>query len=340
MSLTGTLGIDVTFVPNGRASVNFAPARKVPTDRLFAGLAPGEAADRMPLLFPLCSNAHAAVLLTAANMAEGRPCSAETDRIRSLLIAGEALREHSVRILNDWAVMQGREPDVAALRRVNDVFRHMQAVLSSRLVSQNAAMLDEDAAMRCAIALAVSATQAVFPQGAGVAGMGLNGAGGSVSQSIAAAMIRQAGEGPVDWGRPEQDDGTALGRHRHDPRVTGPEAKRRVLARLVEVEALCRFLDGRGANPLCLHAEKTGPQAARVSAEVARGRLVHEVEMRDGKIAAIQIGAPTSANFASGGAAETAIAALRTDDLARFDWLVRLIVLEVDPCVTHDVRVS
>lgn len=93
----------------------------------------------------------------------------------------------------------------------------------------------------------------------------------------------------------------------------------------------------RGAQP-GRRAARDG-RAGVGEVEAARGRLVHAVQLGDGKVHHYRILAPTEWNFHPEGAAANGLARLARraqDDGAS---LARLFVTAVDPCVGADVRV-
>jgi coenzyme F420-reducing hydrogenase alpha subunit len=76
------------------------------------------------------------------------------------------------------------------------------------------------------------------------------------------------------------------------------------------------------------------------SAEAARGRLVHAVEVADGLVRRYRILAPTEWNFHPEGAAARGLAQIANSAPAQREWLARLFITAVDPCVGYDLRLS
>lgn len=328
MSLAGTLRIDIGFSSDAAPIVRFEQPRPIPVERLFAGLAPAEAASRARLLFAICGNAHAVAMAMACEAAGHVEVPATVSIARAVLVACEALREHAARILSDWPKLVGDAPDLAGLRLVVDAFRAVEAMLGQAVHARHALTHTEmTQAAAAALALADTARRVILPNG--------------MPGASAERVIARIRDGETLDGSDAEDDGTVYGRWIGDPRLEGHGLERRVRARLLEVEVLCDWLTDTSTRcPLAMsaHVACTGQGVAEI--DVARGRLVHEVRLEGGVIADYRIAAPTTANFAPGGAAERAILALPLPDRESFEWLARLAILEVDPCVAHDVRIG
>ncbi|WP_293644146.1 nickel-dependent hydrogenase large subunit [Thiolapillus sp.] len=95
------------------------------------------------------------------------------------------------------------------------------------------------------------------------------------------------------------------------------------------------------ASPVGAHSPVHSLDTDRrvASIEAARGRLIHRVQIENGRIRHYQILAPTEWNFHPGGlAAQTlgSIASRRHDDI---DTLAHIMINVIDPCVGYDLRV-
>ena len=325
MSLTGTLRIGIELEGGSVASVQIEPADQVPVGRLLAGLTPDAASTRLKMLFSICGNAHAVAALMAGEAITGTAVSEQVQRTRSIIIAAEALREHTNRILFDWAQLCGLKPDIAALKTVSDAFRSVQGAAENRQ--------DISALAQTTFLLAKSVRLAMDPEKAN-------------NQSLAdchlpSHLIAKIRTGQITGAQNDPVDGTVYGRRWADPHVSGEGVERRVRARLIETEMLCDWLGNpEGTSPLNMSAIVCGSDRASVNVEVARGLLIHDMTMEGGHIKHYRISAPTTANFAPGGAAEAAIRSLAAVDRRSLEWLAKLSVLEVDPCVAHEVRIS
>jgi coenzyme F420-reducing hydrogenase alpha subunit len=88
--------------------------------------------------------------------------------------------------------------------------------------------------------------------------------------------------------------------------------------------------------PAAANATGTGSGTA----EAARGRLVHAVDIEDGLVRRYRILAPTEWNFHPEGAAARGLAAIALSAPSRREVLARLFITAVDPCVGYDLRLS
>ena len=97
--------------------------------RVLLGKTPEQVLDMVPLLFTLCGNAQAYAALLACRAALGMAAEPESDAARDMLVQLETLREHAWRILLDWPVLIGLDPDkkaLAALLKFDALFkRHL-----------------------------------------------------------------------------------------------------------------------------------------------------------------------------------------------------------------------
>ncbi|MCW5654890.1 hypothetical protein [Hydrogenophaga sp.] len=105
--------------------------------------------------------------------------------------------------------------------------------------------------------------------------------------------------------------------------------------RLAELVRLC--LPG-GDTWLGVGALCTGPRRGLAWVEMARGLLVHQVEVDpvSARVLACRVVAPTEWNFHPGGAVAQALAGL-PPDAARATGQVHLLVAAFDPCVPFDI---
>ena len=74
-------------------------------------------------------------------------------------------------------------------------------------------------------------------------------------------------------------------------------------------------------------------------AEAARGRLLHRVQLDDGKIVSYQILAPTEWNFHPQGVVARSLATLHGDH-ALIEQQARLLINAIDPCVSYQLSIA
>ncbi len=104
-----------------------------------------------------------------------------------------------------------------------------------------------------------------------------------------------------------------------------PQQLRDLLARLGSAET----------NPV----EEPASGHGLASTEAARGRLIHRVQLEDGKISRYQILAPTEWNFHPQGLIAQSLANIDATSDAQLEYLARLMINAIDPCVGFELRV-
>lgn len=343
-----------------------APARLVatrpPVARLFEGRSPDEVAGLMPLVFSICGEAQAIACDMACEAAAGIGADEglQTDRRRRIL--AEALREHLLRVLASWPAALAEAPDPIVLRAVA---RHVGAV--------------RDGAADAAEALAAFTTEAIFGGRTGcLDDESAFTAWASEGQSAAARLIRQVivsgwadsgaaetrflpavdGDGiasllaaadpePVWNGAPHET--TPLARMDRSPLIAALAARHgsgllvRLAARLVEIATMTADIATLARAPLerasgpPTRARADGIGVAQV--ETARGRLIHLVDVADGRVRRYRIVAPTDWNFHSAGPARQGLTALACDGRGALARRARLLIEAFDPCVAYLLKV-
>ncbi|WP_208246157.1 hypothetical protein WGT02_32525 (plasmid) [Rhizobium sp. T1470] len=298
-------------------------------------------ANRARLLFALCGNAHATAAISAAEAAMQSVPSPQARRARLQLVAAEALREHFFRFAVDWSAFLSEPPRTRALHRVAEMVTQIKARMGARLYwtgIEAQAMPHGD----LAALLARRVLSEVF--GDDDEPMASQTSIDAWTHKAATPAARMLGQAHQDGAQsidefPEQ---TVFGRWRDDPRLNGSEAAQRVLARLLEIDALGRGLanesDCEGVCNLIVNVNDDDGRIASAAIDVARGRLHHHIEIDDGKVTYCSISSPTGRNFEQGGAAEQAIRRIRTASRTSFERQARLLVMEIDPCVAYELR--
>jgi hypothetical protein len=116
----------------------------------------------------------------------------------------------------------------------------------------------------------------------------------------------------------------------------------RLVARLVEMARLAgelrALLRGESARPMTGNvALADGVGAGWV--ETARGRLLHRIELADGRVRDWRVLAPTEWNFHPEGPLAAGLSGTAVQDEVRLRRGVKLAVLALDPCVAYDLEV-
>lgn len=352
-----------------------APPATIRSSRpdLLSRLAPGRRADEMPGLlgavFTLCAAAHRLTASAALRAARGEPTGDPSTTAQTLRLT--TAREQILRISHDWPRLlreDGREDEGALLLRTCPLWRDDLApadrldalpgwIAHKWLGHAPADWLQRHDAdpIRWAERW-VEQTERFGTPGALVH---LLHRVGPLARALATpgTTLQPAG---IDWvtlGRAMADEPMFCARpHWHGRAAdSGPWSRRadtdagtaplhnsvwqRLIARLVEVLRLSLPPHVAGAHRLDHGALDLGGGAGLAWCEMARGLLVHRVQLdADGqRVQAWQVLAPTEWNFHPAGTLAHALATLREDDLGRRDAAARLLAVAFDPCVEFEV---
>ncbi|MEJ2058980.1 MAG: nickel-dependent hydrogenase large subunit [Gammaproteobacteria bacterium] len=118
----------------------------------------------------------------------------------------------------------------------------------------------------------------------------------------------------------------------------------RLTALLVELAMLPGRLDTLcapevDAMPALLQGSAVGEDAGIAQVEAARGRLIHRVAVRDGRVDTYQIVAPTEWNFHPEGALWQGLSGLRAADAEALRRQAALWITAIDPCVQYQLEI-
>ena len=332
-----------------------APPATIRSSRpdLLSRLAPGRRADEMPGLlgavFTLCAAAHRLTATAALRAARGESAGDPSTTAQTLRLT--TAREQILRISHDWPRLlreDGRGDEGALLLRTCPLWR------------DDLAPADRLDALPGWIAhkwLGHAPADWLQRHDADPTGWAERWVEQTERFGTPGASLQPAG---IDWatlGRAMSDEPTFCARPhwRGHAADTGPWSRRadtdagtapmhntvwqRLIARLVEVLRLSLPPHVAGAHPLDHGALDLGGGAGLAWCEMARGLLVHRVQLdADGqRVRAWQVLAPTEWNFHPAGTLAHALATLREDDPGRRDAAARLLAVAFDPCVEFEV---
>jgi hypothetical protein len=164
----------------------------------------------------------------------------------------------------------------------------------------------------------------------------------AIADRLAAADASAFVAHPLLAGTPHET--SALTRNEGHPLVAAAIARfgrgllARLVARLVEIARLPALL-------LCTAADREAPAALGegrgiAATETARGRLVHYVQVLEGRIADIRILAPTEWNFHPLGVVAESLRNLSAGPLDEVKRKAELIIETIDPCVGYELRLA
>ncbi len=357
MSLIGTLGVEINCNGGSITAVSFSTPRPVPINRLLGGRAPEEVPGIVGTLFPLCGLAQAACALSALEAARASEAPEGERSARAALVAAEALREHVARISVDWPDIIGETADGEAFAAMQKALGMLRTALfgDANPFATGVSVRQLNGNARQAVQHMEKATGRLlfgdlpdrwpaFSSGTAIEEWAKKGM--TPAARLLARLLVRSGQDVADEAA---EDGTPYGRyHGHATvaalRRTHGELAARVGARLIEVMTIIRALgdyaDGKAGPPVVISETTETLGTARARVDVARGALVHDVRLQDGRVADYRISAPTTANFAPGGAAERALLRIRAQERTEMEWRARLTVLELDPCVAYELRIT
>jgi len=297
--------------------------------QLLQGRPVAEAISLVPRLFSLCGVAQGAAARLATTAAQEGDCATIAEALRRE-VAREAIGEHLWRLLLDWPALSGRAQEKEEFLRWRKRLLAVKTPQEEALLAQDLLQwLPSLAEFPCS-ERAVTAPAQLLPwrDAAGWAAAGIDAA--------FAAKPTLAGQ-PAETG--------ALARRAENVAVSPLlTAGRRVAARLaarradlefltqalLEPSLLCGWLDGASAGD--------GVGVARV--ETARGLLLHLTQVKDGRVEAYVIVAPTEWNFHPQGAFVGEIVGSPAATRDEAEMLARRLTLSLDPCVSYEVVVE
>jgi hypothetical protein len=280
-----------------------------------------EAIALVPRLFSLCGVAQGAAARLATAAAQGEDCTAIAEAL-CREVAREAIGEHLWRLLLDWPALSGRAQEKELFLRWRKRLLAVKAPQEEALLAQDLLQWLPSLAEFPCPERAVTAPAQLLPW---------RDAAGWAAASIDAAFAAK----PTLAGQPAETG--ALARRAENVAVSPLlTAGRRVAARLAARHAdldpslLYGWLGGASAGG--------GVGLARV--ETARGLLLHLTQVKDGRVEAYVIVAPTEWNFHPQGAFVGEIVGSPAATRDEAEMLARRLTLSLDPCVSYEVVVE
>ncbi|HTN47984.1 MAG TPA: nickel-dependent hydrogenase large subunit [Burkholderiaceae bacterium] len=351
----GEITVRLTVQRGQIASVDVRSTRGPLPARLTRGRRTDEVAQVIPLLFSVCARAQGAASSAALEAADGQMPDFARQAERSRAVRSEIVIELLTRLLIDWPRALGLAPEVAAVARL-------------RQASAPALQLSCAAAARDHVFGVETESWLATPTLSALSDWTIHGA------TLPARVLRQIEREALDLGRspvramPSAEAGTLLGvvpplddeayaaspTWHGEPVETGPLARRaqhalveayserhgntvaaRFVAQLVD---LALWL---GPNePDTVRAHEVAPGVGLGLAETARGLLLHQAEVRDGRVQRYRIVAPTEWNFHADGALRKGLLGRAVADGAAASHDASLLAQALDPCVAFAVEVS
>ena len=353
----GHLTLRLYLYADSRVQVEVISSRPQLADRLFQDKTPDEAAELAGRVFTLCGRAQRLAAAAACAAAQSSHSSLSrkentTDwRSWQQAVLIETALEHAWRLLVDWPTQAGLPPDMNSLRELRQAASAGPVALADVLdaVRERASLAGplpyshkRERASSTNTTLSSKTTSSIPAEESWDGG--LLPPISTLNPTEVDALAWRALEEPAFCARPvwrgQPAETGALARQQHCPLLANLLAgsKCRVharwLARCMELAELPNRLR-REPNDLLL-AQSLAKNHGYAWVETARGALLHVVRLKQGRVAAYRIIAPTEWNFHPAGPFVAGIAALsETSDLAT---AARALALSLDPCVSYQVE--
>lgn len=351
----GDISIRLALQDRRIAAVTVASTRAALPARLTCGREAAAVAQMIPLLFSVCARAQGAASAAALEAARRtEPDDVARDSL-DRAVRTEIIIELFTRLLIDWPRALGLEPQVATIARLR------QASAATR--------------EQACVSAAHDHVFGTDPE-AWVAATTLPALSDWIDRGITppARVLRIVERDALDLGRssvslmpaeavkslpdvvPSLDDGDfARSPTWHgQPVETGPLARRSqhplvkaymerygntVAARLVaQLVDLAHWL--RPSDEIAVHTHQLAPGLGLGAAQTARGLLLHQAEVCDGRVQRYRIVAPTEWNFHSDGALSQGLLGRRVADRTAAWSDATLLAQALDPCVAFTVEVG
>jgi uptake hydrogenase large subunit len=341
-------------------------SRRPQPQRLLLNQPPAHARTVIPRLYSLCGDAQtvaveALLSLVESGTVDGGRASGWAARIRL-----ENIREHLWRLGLDWPGIAGEDPQPGPLRVLlagrEGFTQDPQAARAWALQTlvtlfgeATVAWLDHDEPQVFAgwlhqtpTALAVL-LRGLQPRLAGLGRSQVPLFRSADLEPLVQDVLPRLREDPEFHWRPDWHGRVfemgPLARNRERPLIAALLAEQgaadawiRVVARVLELgRGLRSMAEGAAATPaLAWHLR--GDEAV-VALEMARGVLLHWIQVEAGRIRDYRIVAPTEWNFHPRGPALEGLLQLRGDDEQRLREAVTLQVTALDPCVQYQLEI-
>ncbi|HEX7440643.1 MAG TPA: nickel-dependent hydrogenase large subunit [Caldimonas sp.] len=362
MDLEGALRIGLT-VNDGRIErIRITSTRPDVARSLLQGRSRAEIQAAVPLLFSICGRSQAAASELACAAAAGQASTPDMLTRCSAAISAEMVREGAWRTLLDWPQWIGEKPaeDAVQAARAAQVFQFAAPADSGARAIAVAALgmaADEWLALRSLSELdrwidaGETASARFMRQVRDDDAAGASSDPGALEVPLLdgrhhAWMVElwQACDADPGFARHPTWHGApaetgALARLQSDPLIgalihrSASRVPARFMARLRELALL---LAGRASAAVGAQAVPSGGGIAWV--ENARGLLIHQVRLEQGRAELYRIVAPTEWNFHPDGALASALAHAPAADLAGVTKRATRLVHSLDPCVACRVE--
>lgn len=377
MSIEGELQVTLHCDGQRVRHVGLHSTRPLVAPRLLQGRRPADAAALVPRLYAICGHAQGAAAAAALRAAGAGAAGMPTPS--AWMVVLEALQETLWRLLIDAPRSLSLPPQAAAVAPARTAVAQAMATLKTQPSRPQPALAATATALRDIAALHVYGSDpSHWLAGTDAAAFDAWRDTATTLPARALSLLAQTAPGlgrsdtalmpglddeawwslvvpalqrdPLfvctpTWGERPVETG-ALARQRAQPLVAaliardGHSAATRLAARLVELASLLDTLAAAADDAAgWVRAWPLGAGLGLAAVQTARGLLLHQVRLHDGRIADYRIVAPTEWNFHPQGALFRGIVGMQAGDDATLLAHTRLAVHALDPCVGFAVEV-
>jgi hypothetical protein len=353
----GELTVRLGIQANRIRSVDIASTRTPLPARLTQGRPVEDVERTIPLLFSICARAQGAAASSALAAARGIGMNPEELAQRSGDVRQEAIVELLTRLLIDWPRALGIPPDVTAVARIRQARPALQLDVCREVSHQRVFGMDAPGWLD---AMTAEALGRWIAEGTSLPARLLQQLQNEAPNLGHSDIAKLPSANAEDVSRIVPAPGADIGFSRTPdwlgkPVETGPLARQaghpliaafvarhgntvgaRFLAQLVE---LATWLIPGGA-PAAVQQHTVAQGVGLGLAETARGLLMHQAQVSEGRVDHYRIVAPTEWNFHPGGALTQGLVGASVRDAADARRRAALLVQALDPCVACAIEVA
>lgn len=132
MSAEGKVSVKLNVADGRVSSVSLKSTRPLHLPQVMVGRTAQESVHTVSLLYRICGEAQSSASVQAIESAKGITPDMDKQWVRKQLLNMEIVREHVWRILLDWPVAQGGQPDRQAMADIMELANRWQKLLDPR----------------------------------------------------------------------------------------------------------------------------------------------------------------------------------------------------------------
>jgi hypothetical protein len=352
----GELTVRLGVGANRIRSVAVASTRVTLPPRMTQGRPAADVVRTMPLLFSICGKAQGAAAAGAIDAAQGYVPDSGALARRGDTVRTETIVELVTRLLVDWPRLLGAEPEIGSVARLRQepqtALETSRAIAAERIFGAEPSNWLAEASLDCVESWTATADTIPARVLRRLLADSLD-----LGRSDVAAMPAASADAictvlpslddlrfnrTPDWrGRPVETG--ALARRTRHPLIAallardGNTVPTRFVAQLVDLASWLSVDEAASIPSVRQHGDGSG--VGYGLAETARGLLLHQAEVTDGRVRRYRIIAPTEWNFHPAGALTRGLVDRKVVDSGVARREAGLLVQALDPCVACTIEV-